>query len=154
MTPFAQRSMARARTDAAKELASVVLPHGAKKVRHDPSVHRKLGAQAVACEQKYVVEDRRFFRLAARKPGWVWSWLHHHPPAHADSLGFGELKQGNKPLAWYVMGFLPDQRNVTYRMISISLRPARGGGAAIRIDAIAVGEPRPHQSPCFTAGSY
>ena len=123
------------------------------RVRHDPSVHRKLGAQGAACEKKYVVEDSRFFRIPGRKPASVWSWLHKHPPAHR-ALGFGELKQDGKPLAWYVMGFLRDQRNVTYRTISISLRPARGGGSAIRVDAIAVGEPRPHTAPCFSAGSY
>jgi hypothetical protein len=150
MTPFAQRSMARARADAAKELASVVLPRGARRARHDPSVHRKLGAQGAACEKKYVVEDSHFFRISGRRPASVWSWLHKHPPTKARG-GFGELKQDGKPLAWYVMGFLRNQRNVTYRMISISLRPARGGGTAIRVDAIAVGEPRPNQAPCATA---
>jgi hypothetical protein len=152
MTPFAQRSMRRAGADAARELASVVLPPGAGRVRHDPSVHRKLGAQGVACKKKYVVEDSHFFRIPGSKPASVWSWLRKHSPTH--HAGYGELKQDGKPLAWYVMGFLRDQRNVTSRMISISLRAARGGGSAIRVDAIAVGEPRPHDPPCYSAGSY
>jgi hypothetical protein len=84
----------------------------------------------------------------------VWSWLRHHPPAHAGSLGYGELKHRGKTIAWYVLAELPDQRNVTSRMISIALRPARRGGTAIRVDAIAVGEPRPHHAPCVSAGPY
>jgi len=149
MTPFAQRSVHRARVDAARELASVVLPRGATRVRHDPSDHRKLGAQRVACEKKYVVEDSHFFRISRSKPAAVWSWLRKHPSTHR--AGFGEVKQNGKAVAWYVMKFLPDQSGVTNRMISISLRPARGGGTAVRVDAIAVGEPQPNQAPCATA---
>ena len=39
---------------------------------------------------------------------------------------------------------------MTARMLSIALRPARGGGTAMRADAIAVGEPRPHDVPCLS----
>jgi hypothetical protein len=151
MTPFAQRSMARATAEAAKELASVVLPHAAKQVRHDPSVHRALTPQGVACTKKYVVEDHHFWRVA-KNPGSVWRWMRTHRHEYSGRFGYGELKQNGKALAWYIMVFFSDQRNVTNRLLSISLKPARGGGTAIRADGIAVGEPRAHQAPCLGTG--
>ena len=109
MTPFAQQSMARARVDAARELASVVLPQGARRVGHDPSVHRALARQRTACTKKYVVEEHHFWRIAG-KPGFVWKWMLRHRSEYAGRLGFGELKQNGKPLAWFIMVLLPEQR--------------------------------------------
>jgi hypothetical protein len=153
LTSFAQRSIARAKVDAAKQLASVVLPHPARKVRHDPSIGRVLGRQGVACTKKYVAEPHGFWRIPG-KPDRVWKWLREHPARSSRLLASGMLKHGNTPLAWYVEFSFPDQRNVTARVDYLALRHARGGGTALRIDAVAVGEPRPHHAPCFSAGSY
>jgi hypothetical protein len=150
MSPFAQRSMARAKADAARELASVVLPTTAETVPHDPSVHRALAPQGVACVKKYVVEDHRFWRVAGR-PAKVWVWIRNHPAQQGGASGFGTLKKDGKPLEWDVIWFLRNQSNVASRMISVTLRPARGGGTALRVDAIAVGEPHRGQAPCFSS---
>jgi hypothetical protein len=151
MTPFARRSMAAARADAARELLSAVLPHRARRVRLDPSVNRALAPQAVACLKRYVVEDHAFWRMAG-DPAAVWQWMREHPPRNVRSIGDSTLMQGGTTLAWYIWFSLPNQSNVTSRMLSIGLRPATGGGTAIRVDAIAVAEPRPHQAPCVSAG--
>ena len=150
-TTFVERSMAKARLDAARELASVVLPVGARKVRQDPSVHRALAPQGVACIKKYVVEDHGFWRVAGQ-PASVWTWMREHRPQHTRTVGSSTLEQNGQPLAWYITFFLPDQPEVTSRLLSVALRPPASGGSAIRVDAIAVGEPRPRQSPCVTAG--
>jgi hypothetical protein len=147
-TPFARRSIAHARVDAARELASVRLPQGAKKVRSDPSVGRLLAPQQVGCVKKFVVEDGRYWRVPGQ-PASVWSWMRQHP-VQSGEIGFGTGGERDIPI-WLVMFLFPDQRDVTYRMIYIQLAPARGGGTAIRVDAIAVGEPRPHRALCDTA---
>jgi hypothetical protein len=149
-TSFARRSMARARLDAAKELGSVVLPSGARRVGQDPSVARGLGQQSVACLRAYVVEKHAFWRLVG-DPATVWTWMRKHPPGHTRSVAYGMLLHRGKPVAWSITFFLPDQPNVVSRMLSVALRPAKNGATAIRVDAIAVGEPRPHQAPCATA---
>jgi len=149
-TRFARRSLAHARVDAANELASARVPHGARKLRSDPSIARGLRPQRVGCIKKYVVEDHRFWRVAG-KPAAVWTWMLKHPPRRRHSVGSGMLLDHGKPIAWSIWFILPDQRTVVGRMVAVSLRPARGGGTAIRVDAIAVGEPRSNQAPCFTA---
>lgn len=151
MTPFGRRSVDRAQSDAASELVSVVVPPGAMKVRSDPSVHHKLGPQAVACSKQYVAEDHRFWRVPG-SPAAVWKWLQNNPPRRSRLLGSGMLKKGKKPLAWDVEFAFQDQRNVTGRVDYMALRPATGGGTALRVDAVAVGEPRAHHPPCFSAG--
>jgi hypothetical protein len=137
------------RVDAARELASAVLQHGARKVRRDPSVRRSLRPERVACNKKYVVEDHSFWR-AAGQPAAVWTWMLSHPPGRTGSVGSGTLVDHGKPVAWSILFFLPDQPNVVSRLFSVALRPASGGGTAIRVDAIAVGEPHPNQAPCLT----
>jgi hypothetical protein len=147
VTSFAQRSMAAARADAARELATAVLPDQAREVRRDPSVNQSLGPQRVACTNKYVVEDHRFWRVAG-KPAAVWTWMLKHPPKRTRQTVSTTLGNHGTPVLWSILFLLPAQRNVTSRMVAVTLRFARGGGTAIRIDAVAVGEPRPHQSPC------
>lgn len=147
-TPFARRSVARARADAARELASVRFPQGARKVRSDPSVGRVLAPQLVPCVKRFVAEDGRYLRVPGQ-PASVWTWMREHPLQHR-SVGFGT--GGERGISiWLLMFSLPDQRDVTYRMIFVQLARARGGGTAIRIDAIAVGEPRPHRALCDSA---
>jgi hypothetical protein len=75
------------------------------------------------------------------------------PTTHFPDVGFGILKHGKTPLAWYVEFRFPDQRNVIGRVDYIALRHARTGGTALRIDAVAVGEPRPHDPPCASGGA-
>jgi hypothetical protein len=144
---FEARSMARARADAVRELRSAVLPSGARKARRDPSVHRGLGPDLVACIQSYVVEDHGFWRVTG-KPAAAWAWMQAHPPKHTGSIGECTLVKGGKTLRWTMWFFLPQQRNVTSRMISAVLLPAKGGGTAVRVNGIAVGEPHPNQAPC------
>jgi hypothetical protein len=150
-TPYAQRSIARAKSDAAKQLASMVLPHGSRKVRHDPSIHRVLGRQGVACTKKYVAEPHGFWRIPGR-PAKAWRWLREHPPHSSRMSAFGILKHGKTPLAWYVEFKFPDQRNVIGRVDYMALRHATRDRTALRVDAVAVGEP-PHHPPCFSAGA-
>lgn len=147
-TSFAQRSMAAARADAARELATAVLPNQARQVRRDPSVNQSLGPQRIACIKKYVVEDHRFWRVAGN-PAAAWTWMLKHPPKRTRQSASGTLVNHGKAVLWSILFLFPDQRNVTSRMVAATLRFARGGGTAIRIDAIAVGEPHPYQSPCF-----
>ena len=149
-TPFARRSMVHARADAAKQLASVMLPPGAKRVPGDPSVNRGLRPEGVACLQKWVVEDHRFWRVAG-KPVAAWGWMLEHPPKSTGSIGTSSQVVQGKTIAWALWFFLPAQSNVVSRMLSIQFRFASGGGTAIRVDAIAVGEPHPNQPPCFTS---
>jgi hypothetical protein len=147
-TSFEQRSMARARADAAKEMKSALLPSGARQVRRDPSIHRALGPDSVACIQSYVVEDHGFWRVTG-KPATAWAWMLAHPPQHTASIAESTLVKGGKTMRWTLWFFLPQQRNVTSRMISAVLLPARGGGTALRVNGIAVGEPHQKQAPCF-----
>jgi hypothetical protein len=146
-TPFANRSILRARADATRELRSVALPHGAEKVGGDPSLHRSLPPQSVACTERYAVELHGFWRVPG-EPASAALWMRKHPPRHVRSVGFGSSSKYGKTLEWNVWLFFRDQSDVTNRMIAVTLRPARGGGTAIRVDAIAVAEPRPHQDPC------
>ncbi len=148
-TPFARRSIAHARADAARELASVMLPQGARRVRSDPSVGRVLAPLLPPCATKYVAQEQRYLRIPGQ-PASVWTWMRQHPPQHR-SLGYGTGAERGIISIWLLMSFLPDQRDVTYRETFIQLARARGGGTAIRIDAIAVGEPRPHRALCFSA---
>jgi hypothetical protein len=147
MTSFVRRSMAHARLDVSTELASAVLPHGARKVRRDPSVNRGLRAPGVACSKRYVVQKHRFWRVAG-KAATVWSWMQRHPPARTGSIGASMTIDQGTPVAWYIWFFLPDQSNVVRRMVAVGLKPARGGGTAVRVSAIAVGEPHRNQAPC------
>ena len=149
-TPFARRSMAHARVDAAKELASVMLPPGAKKVTGDPSVNRGLRPEGVACFKKWVVEDHRFWRVAG-KPVTAWASMLEHPPKRTGSIGTSSQVDHGKTIAWAIWFFLPAQADVVSRMLSIQFRFASGGGTAIRVDAIAVGESGPNQTPCVTS---
>ena len=67
----------------------------------------------------------------------MWTWIRKHWPQHTRSLEFGMLEKDGTPLAWNIVFFLTDQPNVTSRMLTVALRPARIGGTAIRVDAIA-----------------
>jgi hypothetical protein len=104
MTPFARRSVARARVDTARELASVVLPHGARKVRRDRSANRVLGSQGTDCLKKYVVDDHGFWRVA-RRPAEVRAWMRKH--WHESLLPVREVR-------WFraVSRAVPDARRV------------------------------------------
>jgi hypothetical protein len=144
--------MARARRDAARELASVVLPHGAMKVSRDPSVHPALRSQGFPCtrrDQKYVVDDHGFWRIPG-KPAKVWTWLRNHPPPHTNYRHAQSNPYGSKPVSWFFDVDFKNQRNVMFRSVLMTLRRATGGGTALRVDATAVARPRPDVVPCVS----
>ena len=43
-----------------------------------------------------------------------------------------------------------DQRGVAYRFLNVAVVAAKGGGSAVRVDGVAVWEPRAGTSPCLT----
>lgn len=147
MPPVSQQSMARAKADAARELSSAVLPLGSTRVRRDQSVHPIPITLGIDCTKKDVAEDHGFWR-APGSPATVGAWIQKHPPMHGRSSTVA-VEMGNGEIGWYVTVAFPDQPSVTRRRLEFSLAFARGGGTAIRVDAIAVGEPRPHHAPCY-----
>ena len=149
-SPFLRRSMTSARRAAPKELAAVVLPHGARIVQGDPSVHRALRPARVACPAKYVVRAHEFWRIPGR-PAAVQEWMRKHLPKATRSIGFStaSVKAGTAVGPWMIWLFLSDRQNVSREIIG-SLLPARGGGTALRVDALAIGEQAPHETLCTT----
>jgi hypothetical protein len=147
-SPLAAPSMDRARADAAQELASVRLPHAAKRVGRDPSVDGIHPPFGQLCVKKYTAWDHAFWRTQGT-PRSVWQWIEHHPPLHTDGFdASGKSEPYGKSVVWQIMFPLKNQTNVQSRTIYVTLAFARGGGTAIRVDALAVRSPVPPQKPC------
>lgn len=149
---YLHRSIARARLDAGREFASAVVPQGAVKVSRDPSVRSALAAPESRCAAekllKYVVDDYGFWRIPG-KPAEVWAWLRDHPAADADYRNAGSDPYGSKPVSWFVVSDFKNQQDVFFRALWMTLRPARGGGTALRVDATATASPQPDDIPCM-----
>jgi hypothetical protein len=79
--------------------------------------------------------------------------MREHRPRHYYWFGTAKLSNRGKAIGWYVYVGYRDQSNVTNRILYVSIRTARGGGAAVRVDGVAVWLPRPKQAPCISAGS-
>jgi hypothetical protein len=130
----ANRSAARA--DAARELALVRLPSGAKRASADPSVGRWFaGSYLGGPGTPNLVDRRAFWRLPAAPPGAVYAWIMAHRPRGSSFEGCS--CDGSAP--YYVSYAFPSQRrSVDNRAVQIGVDAARGGGTAVRADGQAV----------------
>ena len=143
------RARARAKRDAASELARAVLPERAKKVRGDQSVLGALRRPRPACSKKQVVYKSEFLRVVPGKPADVWSWVASHRPAHY--IEYSTQEDPGSPFYGVVMFYFRAQRDVANRYLQITVASRKGGGSAIRVDGVAVWETHPGHFPCTTS---
>ena len=146
---FGRRAMARAKADAAAELAAAQLPRGARTVHGDQSVGALLGPPQVLCTKTYVVDKHAFWRVP-EQPAAVWSWLKAHPPSQHTSVA-ADARSG--PFLGQVYVGFPVQLGVGSRFLKFRVVAAKGGGSAVRADGVAVWEPHPGSLFCVT-GPY
>jgi hypothetical protein len=151
-TPFGQAARARAQSDASQELASARLPEKAREVQNDPSVDRALHRPRLACVNKYVV-DRHGYWKTGGKPAAAWNWMGSHESKGSHWSSSGVVTKDGQPNVWYLIEQFRDHRGVTSRLLYVTIRAARGGGAAIRIDGMAAWKAHRHTDPCGV-GSY
>jgi hypothetical protein len=145
------RPKATAKADAARQLAEARLPKSARKVHGDQSIGGKLGPATVlrgpfpAC--RHLVYDSSYWRAPGGSRALL-TWFKAHVPRDAKLSFWGHGSWG-----LYVVGYVfPDQQNVAFRWLKMSLAAAKGGGSAIRADGLAVWR-RPHgRYPCASAG--
>jgi hypothetical protein len=137
------RNRAEARVDAKRQLASVLLPSGAREVGGDPSVHRTLGGCDLACnfflDDTALVDEYRFWRVP-EAPKELESWVRAHPPTGGRFRSSGEWPTGlRKPPYLYVLfGFPPESGHVFGRSLEVKIANAKGGGSAVRVDGAAI----------------
>jgi hypothetical protein len=136
--PLVPRSAANriaARTAAARELALVRLPPGAKRVSADPSVGRWFAGSYLSGPGTPNLVDRRAFWRVPGQPGAVYAWILAHKPRGSSFEGCS--CDGSAP--YDVSYAFPSQRkSVDNRAVQIGVDAARGGGTAIRADGQAV----------------
>lgn len=140
------QARARAKRDAASELAAAVLPKRAKKVRGDESVLGALRRPRPACIRKQVVYKSEFLRMVPGNPADVWSWIANHRPPHY--IEYSTQEDPGSPFYGLVMFFFRNQRDVANRYLQVTVASRKGGGSAIRVDGVAVWEAHPGRSPC------
>jgi hypothetical protein len=145
-TRFGRRAKAKAKADAATQLAAALLPHSARKVHGDQSIGHMLRRPSEGCIPKYVVDDHAFWRVPGA-PSSVQEWIRKHPPPHVTTI---LTAQG--PSYSYVAFMYADQQAVTGRLLQLTVAPAKGGGSALRGDGAAAWEPQKGQSPCLLIG--
>ena len=157
------RAGAAARADAAKQLAAMRFPAGARKVQHDPSriplgpawgsnAHQSRGCRTL---RKYEAWDSGFWRVPG-SPASVWQLMQDHPTVPAfDSGRWYDENPGwpGKSPPWGIDFIFRNQPNVTGRTDFVTLWFARGGGTAVRVDSEAMRKPPPGLT-CGPSPSY
>jgi hypothetical protein len=139
LSPYNRQARARARADAAEELAAIRLPAGATTVEHDPGEHR-LAHVGIACPRWVTVDDHDFWRVPGT-PADVWSWIQEHPPA-GNQGGVGASQSLPGPFQGFVYFSYPTTKKVDYRQLVASVAAAKGGGTAVRVDGLDAWIPR------------
>lgn len=135
--PLTSRSKAKA--EAARELAELVLPSGATRVSSDPSEGSVLGPPPIpTTNQKYAIDDAGFWRVPGKPPA-VASWLQTQSPGGADGSFGGSPYHGVSSFGWTFRY----SRAVVLQALDVEVAPAAGGGSAVRADGVAVWVP-PH----------
>jgi hypothetical protein len=132
-----------AKADAARQLAAVRFPPGARQVRRDPSVRplgsawHSSGPQSRGCRilAKYDAWDTAFWRVPGT-PDSVWNWMQNHPPVPAFDSGrwYDENPGWKGPAPWgidFIFKMLP---HIVSRTDYVTLWFAKGGGTAVRVD--------------------
>lgn len=171
VTPFARRSEVGAKAgtvakaDAARQLAAIRFPPGARKVQRDPSI-RPLGPawggnapQTRGCRilEQYEAWDSGFWRVPGT-PSSVWTWMQHHPPVPTFDAGRwydSDISwQGKSPPPWGIDFIFKQQRNVVGRTDFVTLWFARGGGTAVRVETEAIRKPPPKPRCGPPTGTY
>jgi hypothetical protein len=142
----------KAKRDAAKQLAAVRFPRGARAVSRDPSVGSLRPPWSKLCLRQYTAWDHGFWRVPGA-PSSVWNWIRHHPPLHAGGVDSTVSGPAGRPVIWGISVPFKGQPGVEGRAVDISIAAARGGGTAVRVDSTAVRIPPPHLKPC-AVGSY
>ena len=141
VTGATMRNRAEARGDAKRQLASVLLPSGARRVAGDQSVHRTLGSCDLACNINYGDQfDEHGFWRVPEAPQSVQSWVRAHPPAGGHLRSSGEYPAGiGKPPYLYVLFAFPSDRGRVFgRVLEVDIAGAEGGGSAVRVDSAAI----------------
>ena len=140
MSPSGRKSMAQARADAARQLAAVRFPRGARKVRLDPSV-LGLRLAGIFCVKSYTAWDHAFWQIPGR-PESVFKWMQANPPLHTHWISASWSEKDGKAVAgWDLMAAFKDQTNVHGQTVDVQLGFARGGGTAVRVDSEAFVNP-------------
>jgi hypothetical protein len=157
------RAGAVARADAAKQLAAVRFPSGARAVQHDPS-RLALGPawgsnahQSRSCRllRQYEAWDSGFWRVPG-SPASVWQLMQDHPTVPAFDSGRWYDSNPNWPgksPPWGIDFIFRNQPNVIGRTDFVTLWFARGGGTAVRVDSEAMRKP-PSGLTCGPPRSY
>ena len=132
----AEHNYRAAQRDVRRRLSKVPLPGGATPTQGNPaSSAQSLKGPAFVTLSSASVGTHKFWRVAGEQPAAVLSWFKKHVPAGAGIYGSGTdsgpgFKQSDLGLSYRAIAdVLPN------RELSISVTAARGGGAAVRIDA-------------------
>lgn len=133
-TPGAIANRHAARKEASKLLAGLHVPAGATAVSGDPSAGRHLGSASLVGASAELVDLHRFWRVSA-SPAEVLEWFQAHRPAGTTVAGTG-VASGPGYSVSSIAFWLPPVKNVLLsRELGVSIAAARGGDAAIRVDA-------------------
>ena len=132
-------SRSKAKAEAARELAELVLPSGATRVSSDPSKGSVLGPPSIpTTNQKYAIDDVGFWRVPG-KPSDVAAYLQGQTPRGAAGSFGGSPYHGVSSFGWTFRY----SRAVVLQALDVEVAPATGGGSAVRADGVAVWVP-PH----------
>lgn len=125
----------KARADARRQLAALVLPAGASKVSADPSKGSVLARPPIvqATSPKYWIDDAQYWRVPG-DPSQVAAWMQSQTPAGADgSFGASSSSSRVYDFGW----FFPYSSEVVLNALDVEVAAARGGGSAVRADGVA-----------------
>ncbi len=154
-----------ARDTAARLLEDVRLPAGAKRVSADESVRSNLTGPASSPQHTAQLVGMHHFWRVREEPEAVVSWVEEHPPEGAKIITRGTSGKVSQPPPHSLRGqalrrwvrehtvttewdltfaFPPVAERLATVWLSVSVAPRKGGGSAVRADAIVVWrQPRP-----------
>jgi hypothetical protein len=130
--PRARPNLAAARRDTHALIRKLVPPAGAVLVSRNPSDNAWLNSPQMAQDTPALVDAHRFYRVAGEQPDTVAQWFQSHVPAGSSLDG---TMGGSGDYSGYSYAFPSEAGVLEYRQLSVAIVPARGGGAAVRVDA-------------------
>jgi hypothetical protein len=115
-------------------MREVRLPSGAVQSATDPS-NGRLARPAVYPATLDLVDRHRFWRVAG-DPLSVFHWIERHPPRGSRITETGSGGRYGTPHEWWVgFSFLATIADAPSETLLAEVAAARGGGAAVRVDA-------------------
>jgi hypothetical protein len=123
-----------ARRDTRQLLTTFIAPPGATRSATDPSAHHLLRSAVFEPATIALVDRHQFWRVA-EPPSAAYGWIKSHVPSGSKLIMTGSSSGPGYYVDSLGFGFPATANVLTSRVLAVSVTAARGGGAAIRVDA-------------------